>query len=189
MNMSKIYIILLSLALISEAHSIEVAILEANMLIPAQIETLKTIFLDAFHTVYIKDWDAKIEQEQNYVFDNYICQFKTDPQMILFVAHKDDQLAGWALFKKIDEENAILEIICISPKFWRQGIGKKLVFAICDLYPSICHLSLITRKINPISPQFYETLGFKKTDFSLPEYQGFDSLQGFEWRKYEHSTN
>ena len=185
MLFKQISMILVIFATSIKAHEISIQIMDAEAVTPVQIQELNTVFMDAFHAVYIKDWDEKIEQQTKHIFESYICQYQSNPAMILFIAKKDDQLAGWALFKKIDNQNAILEILCISPHFWRQGIGKKLVFAICDAYPSISHISLMTREINPISPQFYEALGFKKTDFSLPEYKEYENLQGFEWQKLE----
>lgn len=170
---------------LSKADEINIQILNTDAATPAHIQELNTVFMDSFHAVYIKDWNEKIAQQTKDIFENYIAQFQTDPSMILFIAEKDSQLAGWALFKKLDDENAILEILCISSHYWRQGIGKKLAFAICQTFSSINHISLMTRKINPISPQFYEALGFKKTDFYLPDYKEFENLQGFEWRKYE----
>lgn len=181
-----ISLILVIFATSIQSQETNIQILNAGETLPAQIQELNTVFMDAFSAVYSKYWDAKIEQQTKDVFANYISQFHTSPQMVLFVAKKESQVAGWALFKKLDDENAILEILCISPSFWRQGIGKKLVFSICDFCPTICHIALMTRKINPISPEFYEAMGFKKTDFCLPEYEQYENLLGFEWRKNEN---
>lgn len=101
--------------------------------------------------------------------------------MLLIAAHKDSEIVGWALFKR-ENESALLELLCISPQCWRQGIGRKLVFSICDYFPEVSHISVATRKINAISPHFYEGIGFKKTDFMLPEYSE-ENMQGFEWTK------
>ena len=144
---------------------------------------LKDIFMDSFHAVYIKDWTPEIAQQTKNIFESYISQYQINSAMILVTVSKDEQMAGWALFKKQTDTDVILEILCISPHFWRQGIGTQLVFSLCDEYPSINHISLMTRKINLISPQFYEALGFKKTDFCLPEYGNFENLQGYEWHK------
>ncbi|CAN5202770.1 hypothetical protein BH09DEP1_BH09DEP1_3230 [soil metagenome] len=149
----------------------------------SDIKMLKDVFMDAFHSVYLKDWTLEIEEQTHNVFENYISQYQTNCTMNLVIVLKDNQIAGWALFKKENDADAILEILCISPHYWRQGIGKQLAFSICDLYPTINHISLMTRKINPISPQFYEALGFRKTDFSLPEYANIENLLGYEWHK------
>lgn len=170
------------ISLINASNPITIQNLKASNITPALKQELKNIFLDSFHSVYFKDWQS-IAQEQENVFESYISEYKTNPTIVLFAAYKDNQLAGWALYKKQDQENAILEILCISPQFWRQGIGKHLVFSICNEYPTINHISLVTRDINPISPQFYEAQGFKKTDFRLPEYAHLENLLGFEWRR------
>jgi ribosomal protein S18 acetylase RimI-like enzyme len=153
---------------------VDLSIFDAKTITQKQILDLKSIYLDAFHSVYIKDWDEKLAQRVHDIFQYYISQYYIDTELILIVANKDDQLAGWALFRKKDNENAIVEILCVDPQFWRQGIGKKLVFAICELYPTISHISLETRTINPITPQFYEAIGFKKADFNSPEYIGYE---------------
>jgi ribosomal protein S18 acetylase RimI-like enzyme len=185
--------IILSIVLFStvtytlNSTDIKVCQIHSSELTQDSIEDLKTIFMDAFYSVYIKDWTPILEQQTHFVFDNYIKQLQDTPEMILITALKNDQIVGWALFKKENSKSTILEILCISPSCWRQGIGKKLTFSICDIYPSINHICLMTRKINPISPSFYEALGFKKTNFTLEEYRDFDfeSLLGYEWHKEE----
>lgn len=172
-----------TLALESDLTIVDVA--DAN---PALIQDLKNIFMEAFHAVYStdeKDWDAEFEQKTAHIFKRYMHEYQTQvgSSWFLVTATQDGQIAGWALFKRVDDSSAILEILCIRPSYWRKGIGKKLVFSICDLNPGISHIALMTRRINPISPHFYESLGFKKTNFCLPEYAEFENLQGYEWQK------
>lgn len=164
-----------------EQQPIRLSVLDAKTVTQEQILDLKNIYLTAFSSVYKKDWDEKFAKQQCDLLEYYIAQYYVNNEMILIIAHKNEQLVGWALFTRKDNENAILEILCIVPEFWRQGIGKKLVFVICELYPAISHISVMTRKINPISPQFYEAIGFKKTDLHLPDFIEMEKLQGYEW--------
>lgn len=177
----QILIFLLSFTLSFSATPITLKAINSSTITDSQVKNFKTLFMDAFHAVYIEDWDLEFETRTETIFETYISQYRTNPAMHLVAAYKEEQLAGWALFKREDTENAILEILCISTQFWRQGIGRKLVFSICDVYPSINHIGLMTRAINPISPQFYEALGFERTNFSLPEYGDLSNLLGFEW--------
>lgn len=144
-------------------------------------QNLNRVYLDAFQSVYTTDWTPELEEKVVSIFKSYIEQFKQHNTMLLVAAHKDSEIVGWALFNK-ENDNAVLEILCISPQSWRQGIGRKLVFSICDYFPEVSHIALLTRKINAISPHFYEGIGFKKTDFMLPEYRN-ENMQGFEWTK------
>ena len=142
---------------------------------------LKNVYFNAFKTVYANDWDAHLEQKVCKIFEDYIEKFMNSSDMILVTANQESNIVGWALFLK-DDQKAVLEILCIDPQVWRQGIGKKLVFSICDYFPEISHISLVTRKINVISPHFYEALGFKKTNLELPEYISGE-MQGYEWSR------
>ena len=94
------------------------------------------------------------------------------------VATMDDALVGWILFCK-DQQRAIMDIICISPEYQRKGLGKKLIFSFRECWSEVTNLAVLTRKINAFSPLFYESLGFRKTNFMLPEYNPAD-VQGYE---------
>ena len=57
--------------------------------------------------------------------------------------------------------------------------GKALIFSIKNYASEVKSLAVVTRKINTISPLFYERLGFVKTNFMLAEYDA-DETQGYE---------
>lgn len=164
------------LSTLISSPSLEVMPIGAHILKedPAFEYALKEIYDDAFNGIYGKNnWEN--------MFEYYIGQFKESNDMMLYIALQNDHMAAWALFKH-DNESAILELLCVDPDFWRHGIGKKLVFAIRDYVPTINHIALVTRTVNRISPHFYESLGFKKTAFTLPEYSSMaDQIQGYEW--------
>ncbi len=140
---------------------------------------LKEVFLSSFETVYKDEWTDQFKEYALQVFSRYIERFKTTDDMILVMASNESSVAGWALFDYHDQK-AILELICVEPAFWRKGVGRKLVFSIRELLPDINHIAVVTRKANAISPHFYKSLGFKKTEFMLAEYEG-QQMQGFEW--------
>lgn len=128
-----------------------------------QIEVdLKVLYLRAFKEVYSDHWSAKLEAMIHEGFDTYITKFKHSNDMVLVVAMKDGAIMGWALFYK-DQQRTILELISIDPQHWRKGIGKKLVLSIKEFCPEISNISVVTRKINALSPLFYESIGFCKT--------------------------
>jgi N-acetylglutamate synthase-like GNAT family acetyltransferase len=141
--------------------------------------TLREIYLNAFSQVYAQNWSETLAQSINKGFNKYIERFKQTDNMALFVTEHEQKISGWILFE-IDKEKkqAIIELIAIDPAYWRTGLGKKLVFALKQHMPEIKTLFVCTRKINLISPPFYEALGFKKSNFSLPEYAQ-ENMQGY----------
>jgi|ERR1700733_6912245 len=155
-----------------------------NILAICAIETtLKTIYLDAFEQVYRNHWTAQFEQSYINFFDNHIEKLKHSDGMLLVVAKKDNQVAGWILFQCY-EQSAVIEIICVNPTFQQQGIGKALVFSIKDYTLKIKSVTVATQKINTVSPLFYEKLGFIKTN-SIPS----DDNLPYEKQEYEYLIN
>lgn|GEM_PF-4705986 len=141
---------------------------------------LKTVYLQSFNTVYKEYWTNELESAVLSSFDTYISKFKRSQDIFLIVTLLDTTVSGWALFYiEHESERAILELICVAPEHWRKGLGKRLIASIKTYYPTIKSIAVVSRKINIITPQFYQSLGFKKTNFMLPEYNTED-VQGYE---------
>lgn len=140
---------------------------------------LKAIYLNAFREVYRSYWSVDFENDSLEFYSNYTNKFKTTFSRVLIMASINTVPVGWALFYK-EEQRAIIELICVDSEHWQKGIGKKLIESLRDYYPEIIVISVVTQKINNVSPKFYKSLGFKKTNFSLPEYS-IDRMQGYEW--------
>jgi len=140
--------------------------------------TLKTVYLRAFERVYKDYWTAEFEQLDRDYFDSHVEKLKHDNQMFIVAAKKNGTVAGWIFFS-CHEQSAIIDIICIDPAFQQQGIGKALIFSIRDYVPAIKTIQVATRRINAISPLFYEKVGFVKTNF-VPEDFTADEVQGYE---------
>jgi ribosomal protein S18 acetylase RimI-like enzyme len=144
----------------------------------ASEHALKNLYSKAFYAVYEEHWSRELNESILEVFTTYINRFNNSSDMLLVLAQEDSNIIGWVLFY-IEKQNAIVELICVDPAHWRKGIGKSLLFSIKEYYPTIKSLAVITRKINNITPKFYESLGFKKSNFMLPEYKTED-MQGYE---------
>lgn len=176
-------IVLLSLLAQFPSYGVEISLCMLNQKTfledPKIEEIIKGICLSAFESVYKDEWSADFEHYMLQFFNAHIEKFKTNNDMVLVVGTIDNKIGGWVLLYK-EDEHAVIELLCIEPGYWRQGLGKKLVFSIRDSFPEITRLAVVTRKQNTISPSFYQSLGFKKTSFSLPEYNR-DEMQGFEW--------
>lgn len=179
-KMLRIFLLLFPLTLISSASLVKV---DASRIVndPQFEAALKDTFVSAFKTIYKNEWDDRFQEYMLQIFSRYLERFKSTDDMVLVVASNESALAGWALFCH-EDHHAIIELICVDPKFWRQGIGRKLVFSIQDYIPAIDHLAVVTRKANAMSPYFYESLGFKRTEFKLAEYHS-EEMQGFEWQQ------
>lgn len=141
-------------------------------------QELQKVYMASFGKIYKDYWTSELEQRCIDGFNNYIGQLKQNDALFLVVAKKDEQVAGWILFL-CKEQSAIIELICVNPEYQRQGIGKALIFSIKDYARHIQSLAVVTRKINAVSPIFYENLGFVRTSFMLPEYSA-DEVQGYE---------
>lgn len=144
----------------------------------ASEHALKNIYAKSFYTVYEEHWSHELNESILEGFATYISRFKNSNDMLLALAQEDSNIIGWVLFY-IEKQNAIVELICVDPAHWRKGIGKSLIFSIKEYCPTIKRLAVVTRKINSITPKFYESLGFKKSNFMLPEYKTED-MQGYE---------
>jgi|GEM_PF-2539112 len=146
-------------------------------------DALYDLYICSFHDVYREFWSEKFEHFMHKNFNHYFEKFKSTDSMTLVVAKHGQDICGWILFDyNQDKSQAIIELICVDIHMKRQGIGKRLVCAIRDLIPEVTTMSLVTKKINTISPHFYESLGFVKTDFMLPEYNA-ELMQGYEWNE------
>jgi GNAT superfamily N-acetyltransferase len=96
----------------------------------------------------------------------------------LLVVEKNDQVAGWTLLL-CNEQSVIIDIMCVDPLFQKQGVGKALIGAIKEYFPEIRSIAVVTKKVNAVSPFFYERLGFVKTDFLYANHTS-DEFQGYE---------
>ncbi len=140
---------------------------------------LKSIYINAFSKAYKDYWTPEFETEFKQYCDSSLEESKSNPDMVLITIYLNNTVAGWALFH-VKGSRAILRIICVDPAFQKKGLGKKLVFSIQAICPTIKTIIVFTYLINRDSPLFYESIGFIKTDLMLPEYVEFN-MQGFEY--------
>jgi len=113
------------------------------------------IDFDVFFDNYVKEMKGDLEAEQ---------QLEPNSQTrknYLFTASVGDRSCGFAFFKKLKEDTFFLEFLAVSPEFKRGGIGRRLVYGIRELYPTLKALSLDTRNFNKGGQRFYEAIGFK----------------------------
>jgi ribosomal protein S18 acetylase RimI-like enzyme len=139
---------------------------------------LKKIYLQSFSHVYKDYWTESFRQSFIHHFDTYFETLKKNEHIFLVVAKKNARIAGWMLVL-CHEQLAIIDMICVDPVFQQQGIGTSLVFSIKNYVPHLRSIAVVTKKINAVSPLFYETLGFVKTNFLHADYRA-DEVQGYQ---------
>jgi ribosomal protein S18 acetylase RimI-like enzyme len=77
---------------------------------------------------------------------------------------------GYAVFEKIDAETIYIAELALMPEIWRQGLGRKMTFAILDKEPTARRIVLVTERINILSQRFYTSLGFKPSSYRHDGY-------------------
>jgi len=153
-----------------------------NELTPLQLNELEVVYNRAFQTIYKEYLSDGFLQELSNNFTSAMDDFKQFKETtFLHIAQQKDRIVGFALFQKINDNDVSLDLICIDPTCWRQGVGKQLIFPVKEQCPDVSTIKVVTYKINTQSPKFYEALGFKKTDWVDSHYKQED-IQGFEYQ-------
>jgi GNAT superfamily N-acetyltransferase len=83
-------------------------------------------------------------------------------QSLLWVALADDAVVGFAHVKMLEPSVAHLEELDVHPAHGRQGLGRRLVMAVCDWAAGAGHeaVTLTTFRDPPWNMPFYASLGF-----------------------------
>jgi ribosomal protein S18 acetylase RimI-like enzyme len=147
-------------------------------------DRLAECHFEAFRKAYESSWSDEQDDAVRQGFFDEFDRFYTTDGYLLVLAMQDDTIVGWMSFAQ-EKYGVYLDELCVDPAYWGQGIGKALISSIKDYVPDVASIFLLTRKINEVSPHFYEHLGFRKSAFMLPEYSP-DFHQGYELR-VEHA--
>jgi len=191
--MKKIFLInilrLLLVVLSTSLFGFSIKPLEPNN--PLQSELVlsaeKALFIEAFLQAY-----AKIPLKQLHIkslhpfleeaFEDELVDFRSKKENVFYynALDKDKKVVGYVSFNVNPKENtAYIRQLAVSPKVWKKGLGKKLVFAILKDAP-VTNLRLVTRKVNKIGIEFYQHIGFKKSNYKH-KGRNPDLYIGYEW--------
>lgn len=144
-------------------------------------DSLYELYIRSFHEIYREYWSEEFADFMQKAFDKYFKKLILTDAMTLVVATRDQDICGWILVDhKRESTRVIIELICVDSHVKRQGIGKRLIYAIRELFPEVTSVAVATMKFNTVARPFYESLGFIETDFMLPEYDP-KRKQGYEW--------
>ncbi len=157
---------------------------------PCQIEDLpscESIFMTAFSEAYkdftpeqlgVKDKVLFLKEAFADVYDDVCLGLQK-----LMVAKIADQVVGFVGFKETEQAHQVyISQLAVDPAYWKQGIGKWLVFSVFELFDEVESLVVIPRKINRVAHNFYFKLGFMESSYMHPGYNPARYI-GYEWRK------
>lgn len=146
----------------------------------------REVFIRSFGTAYssFNEEDLGIINKTRFLNEAFESVEKdyAAQSMTLIAAKKNNKIIGIAGFKRAEEPGtAYVAQLAVDPQEWQKGIGRHLIFSILTLEPQITHLVAITRKINCISKNFFNHIGFTP---SLYMHAGYDpnKYTGYEWR-------
>ena len=142
-------------------------------------EREEEIFVRSFLEVY-KDFSEEqlgVKQDKEEwlrsAFRKKIDAFKKgDGKIFLASVKKGDKVVGFSAFNETENKGEVnIKQLAVDPEYWRQGIGKKLIFSINKKIDGIQKYVLVTRYINIGARNFYIKLGFKECGY---ECEGLD---------------
>ena len=161
--------------------------IELQWISDSDLKREEEIFVSSFLEGYKDFPEAKSKTKQNRkeglknAFEKERIEFKKSNGKILLVsAKKNSEVVGFALFNKTENKGEIyIRQLAVAPEYWKQGIGKQLVFSINKKINGIKKYVLVTRRINIGAKNFYTKLGFKESEY---EHEGLDPKQyvGYE---------
>lgn len=184
------FLFFLALSIFSQTYSEEFISKSGKLisLMPCQMEDLdecQGIFVNAFLLAYanftpeelgIQDKTIFLKDAFSDVYDD----FQIGEQK-LFIAKYQEKLIGFVGFKKAEKPHQIyITQLAVDPNYWRQGIGKHLVFSAFNAFDHASSLVVICRKINEVAINFYQKLGFVSSSYLHPEYSA-EKYIGYEW--------
>lgn len=188
------YFLVLSLVLLHSialfSHQFSVSSKETITIEECQEKDLQNcefIFIEAFSKAYEHFTAEQLGVADKLLFlleafaDVYD-DFRQQKQKII-VAKKEGEVLGFIGFEYNDISHQVyISQLAVHPDYWKQGIGRELVFYSLQLYEQMEGLSVICRKINTTAIQFYEKLGFTKSTYMHSGYSP-EKYCGFDWKK------
>jgi ribosomal-protein-alanine N-acetyltransferase len=94
-----------------------------------------------------------------------------DPESVVLVAHRGDELAGFAIMG-FGDEAAHLNLLAVEPRFRRGGLGRRMVrwLEASALTAGTFEVSLEVRAGNRVGRQFYRSLGYAEAELLVGYY-------------------
>lgn len=118
-------------------------------------------------------------------FDEFYTSFeKGDSNLCWLVAKEGQEVAGFLVIN-LDKhpEEIYLAQMAIDPSHQRQGIATNLVTCLLEQFPETKRLVVITRIANEEAKNFYQAMGFEKSDYMHEGYSR-EFFTGFEYKNH-----
>ncbi|MBX7066595.1 MAG: GNAT family N-acetyltransferase [Parachlamydiales bacterium] len=152
-------------------------------------EVLVSSFMKGYENVPLTDLNPNFKCigdvrrfYENY-FESELGHYRNG-ELLWVQAFDGDKLLGWATFELESSHEAYMNLLVVAPGCQKNGIGKSLVFSICNEVPQIDTIHVLVRKVNAEGEKFYRHIGF--ADFDYPREDNFvdpSLLSGFRWQK------
>lgn len=151
-------------------------------------ELLKEVGVQAFTYAYKDLTEKKLGlsvSKQEVIpkgIDREIGELLQDPSVYFLALYHHDKLIGWATADTPKDGLLYGRFIAIHPDYCHQGVAQKLCLELLSIIRKdhcVKKITLMTRKKNSISCDFYKKHGFKESKYA---HQGFNSehFVGFE---------
>ncbi len=129
-----------------------------------------------FQEVYLAAFEAQNRLSREvlltYFHEKIVPRLQKDH--LIHLAFDEEQMAGFAVFEKWEENIYYLAEMAVHPHYQNQGVGKKLVFSLFEKDPQAQKIVLMTETANVSTHKFYEHIGFQPSSFQHPDYpEGF----------------
>lgn len=134
---------------------------------------------EVYSLAFLDQGRSSLEHLKDYFHTKIIPRLKSG-QLLLLAFHQEE-MVGFILFEKWEAFSYYIAEMAIAPKAQRQGLGKKLMFAIFEKDPAIHTLFLVTETSNRDAQAFYQKIGFLPSTFQHPDYP--KNFIGYEFKK------
>jgi ribosomal protein S18 acetylase RimI-like enzyme len=118
-------------------------------------------------------------------FDGFYTTFeKGESDLYWLVAKENKEVTGFLVINldKLPEEIYLAQM-AIDPSYQRLGIATNLVKCLLDQFPEAKRLVVITRIANEEAKNFYQAMGFVKSDYMHEGYSR-EFFTGFEYKNH-----
>jgi|GEM_PF-6244542 ribosomal protein S18 acetylase RimI-like enzyme len=140
-------------------------------------QQMRKLFIDSFIVQYRINkamqnlTDEQLKKDLGHYFARHIMPcFRSDNKQWLLCAREKEKIVGFIFWEVLNESQAYVAELVISPDHWRQGLGRALMKSIFDKKPNIKKIVLLTEHKNHGAKNFYKALVYKPSIYIRKGY-------------------